>query len=71
MTLRIINMTWHVTPNDDLAPHEESTTCSCEPEVLFVDGHMIVVHSSFDGREGVEMAKELLKIKLEDNEEES
>ena len=44
-------MTLHVVPIDDLKEHEESTTCECTPMITFENGDMIVVHSSFDGRE--------------------
>lgn len=54
-------MTWHVTPIDDLQPHEESTTCKCEPRVEHVNGNMIVVHYAFDGRHAVEWTEEILK----------
>lgn len=54
-------MNWHVTPVGDLKEHEESTTCKCEPKVLHENGDMIVVHNSFDGREGIEVVNEILK----------
>ncbi len=44
----------HVTPINDLKPHEESTTCECCPRVEFENGEMIVIHNSFDGRELLE-----------------
>lgn len=53
-------MTIHVTPNNDIEPHEESTTCKCEPRVEHINGNMVVVHNAFDGREGVEIANEIL-----------
>jgi hypothetical protein len=53
-------MTWHVTPINDLEPHEESSTCKCEPKVLIENGDMIVVHNSFDGREGLEEVNRIL-----------
>lgn len=53
-------MNWHVLPVNDLEPHEENTTCKCKPNVIHQAGNMIVVHNSFDGREGVEWAKEIL-----------
>lgn len=53
-------MTWHITPTDDLEPHEESTTCKCEPKVLHENGNMIVVHMAFDGRHVIEMVNEIL-----------
>lgn len=44
-----------ILPIDDDKPHDEcSTTCECEPLVLFENGQMIVVHQSFDGREQLE-----------------
>lgn len=54
--------TFHVTPINDIEEHQqEGTTCKCGPSVQFVEnGNMIVVHNSFDGREGVELAKEIL-----------
>lgn len=56
--------TWHVTPTDDLKPHANAgTTCECEPRVEFSEsGDMIVIHNSYDGREGVEWANELLNM---------
>lgn len=50
----------HILPINDLQEHEEETTCKCEPRVIFENGEMIVVHNSFDGREAVEMANEIL-----------
>lgn len=36
--------------------------CFCEPQVEYPDGIIpIIVHNSFDGREAVEWAKEILK----------
>lgn len=54
-------MTLHVTPINDTEPHEESTTCKCEPRVEHINGNMVVVHNSFDGREGVEIVNEILE----------
>lgn len=53
-------MAVHVTPIGDLEPHEEKTTCKCEPNVIYENGEMIVIHNSFDGREGVEITNEIL-----------
>jgi hypothetical protein len=33
---------------------EIPSTCACQPKVIFENGEMIVVHSSWDGREAVE-----------------
>ena len=55
-------MVIHVLPVNDLEPHdEEGTTCKCEPRVEFVEGGMLVVHNSFDGREMIEQVKEILE----------
>lgn len=52
---------WHILPTNDLKDHEESTTCECEPKVEFQEnGEMLVIHNSFDGREAVEMANEII-----------
>ncbi|MES2382365.1 MAG: hypothetical protein V4538_15065 [Bacteroidota bacterium] len=47
-------MALHVLPINDIKPHEETTTCECEPNVIFENGEMIVVHNSYDGREFIE-----------------
>ena len=54
-------MIYHVYPNNDLKPHNtEDTTCECDPTIKTEDGNMIVVHNSYDGREAVENANEIL-----------
>lgn len=53
-------MIWHVTPNNDLKEHEQSTTCHCGPRIEYENGDMIVIHNSYDGREGVEIVNEIL-----------
>lgn len=47
-------MIYHVTPIGDLKEHEEKSTCPCEPRVEIENGHMIIIHNSYDGREAVE-----------------
>lgn len=54
---------YHVYPVNDLEEHLlKGTTCKCEPSVQIVEesGEIIVVHNSFDGREAVEMANDIL-----------
>lgn len=51
---------WHVLPINDLEEHEESSTCKCEPKVINEEGELIIVHNSFDGREGIEWTNEIL-----------
>jgi hypothetical protein len=50
----------NIIPVNDLEEHEESSTCKCGPKVLHENGNMIFVHNSFDGREAVERANEIL-----------
>lgn len=53
----------HVTPINDAEDHDLSNngnTCKCNPQVL-TEGELIVIHNSFDGREGVEWANEIIK----------
>jgi len=45
---------WNITPNNDLLPHTDDSTCPCHPKVIYENGEMIVIHNSFDGREYVE-----------------
>ena len=46
----------HVYPLNDLEEHDlEGTQCKCEPRIIAEpNAEMIVVHNSFDGREGVD-----------------
>lgn len=53
-------MIWYITPINDLEEHEEATTCKCELKVLYVNNNIVIVHSSFDGREGLEQVEEIL-----------
>lgn len=62
---------WHVLPVDDIQPHIDKVTyppdgmpycdCPCKPTCREEgkDG-FLVIHNSFDGREGVEWANEIL-----------
>jgi len=66
--------TIHVYPVNDTKPHvlmvEIGPTgliysyCACKPEFKEENNHIIVVHNSFDGREGVEWAREILNKPL-------
>lgn len=60
---------WHVFPQNDEKPHEFTSTlddglycpCKCAPIIIEKEnGAFIIVHNSFDGREGVEWAAEIL-----------
>ena len=52
---------YHVLPINDIEEHEESSTCKCEPRAEKQEnGNIIIIHNSFDGREGVEWTNEIL-----------
>lgn len=61
---------YHVLPCNDLREHIQQCyplpfgmgcDCPCKPEVREQEnGNILVIHNSFDGREGVEWARELL-----------
>ena len=50
----------HITPIDDLKEHSESRNCKCNPKVEENAYGYLVIHNSFDGREAVEIANEIL-----------
>jgi hypothetical protein len=54
----------HVAPLDDIEEHNLSdtgNTCKCNPEVIIQsNSEILVIHNSFDGREGLEWANEIL-----------
>lgn len=54
-------MTYHILPINDIKDHVEQSTCPCEPEVVVEGGDLIIVHNSWDGREGLEQALEVYK----------
>lgn len=54
-------MTQHILPANDIKEHVEKTDCPCQPSFIIENNQMIVVHNAFDGREGVEIANEILK----------
>jgi hypothetical protein len=62
---------WHVLPQNDTNPHIDYCidmpglppicNCECNPTVICEENDaFIIVHNSFDGREGVEWATEIL-----------
>lgn len=64
---------YHVHPEGDLESHilkcDINVTneipipiclCTCSPTFKEENGSLIVIHNSFDGREGVEQAREIL-----------
>lgn len=61
-------MIYNILPLGDLKEHDEESTCECEPAIQKLEnGDILIVHNSYDGREGLEMANELLdKLSQED-----
>ena len=49
-------------PENDLDHHLENMDCNCNPEMVEVDNCFVIIHNSFDGREAVKEANELLGI---------
>lgn len=63
-------MIWHVTPNNDLKPHQDGSTlwCRCNPYVeKQPNGNIIVTHNAYDAREFWEKEDELVHIKMSGN----
>jgi len=54
-------MVYHVTPTNDIDEHTEETTCKCKPKVEHHNGNMVVIHNAFDGRENIEILREMNK----------
>jgi hypothetical protein len=53
-------MIYHILPIEDIKPHIKTSMCECKPYIIEVDGgDILICHHSFDGREGVEMYREL------------
>jgi hypothetical protein len=54
----------HVHPINDIDDHDISdmgNTCKCNPKVIIEpNADIIVVHNSFDGREGLEYVQQIL-----------
>ena len=50
----------HVMPIDDLKEHHMKYFCGCEPRLIYESGTIIVVHNSYDGREAIEEANEII-----------
>lgn len=53
-------MAFHILPINDIKQHEESSTCECNPSIIEESGELIIIHNAFDGREGAELANEIL-----------
>lgn len=62
--IRVKDIAIHVYPVDEEKEHELQHKfypfCKCLPRSEVKNGKLIITHNSFDGREGLEMAKEIL-----------
>jgi hypothetical protein len=51
----------HVYPENDLKPHSFGPViCQCCPSIKYENGVRIIVHNSFDLREPIEWANEII-----------
>ncbi len=50
----------HVMPIDDEKEHHMKYFCGCDPRLIYESGTIIVVHNSYDGREAIEEANEII-----------
>lgn len=57
---------YHVYPLNDLKEHILSVNCMCNPVIQQTEGDPICVHNSYDGREGLELANEILNPKIDE-----
>lgn len=54
-------MTWHILPVNDIEEHLEESTCNCLPKIeIQENGDLMIIHNSYDGREAVEMANQII-----------
>lgn len=58
----------HVLPINDSDGHSQGLTCRCEPAIWYnkQTGVPVVTHNSFDGREALEEARNILN-KMQDH----
>ena len=51
----------HVSPADDLKKHIiKGTNCHCKPTIKVVGAVLIIIHNSYDHREIIEQANEII-----------
>ena len=51
----------HVVPTNDTKEHTLNSVCECAPKLV----EQLLIHNSYDGREAVEWAEELLNNQSE------
>jgi hypothetical protein len=52
---------YHILPRNDIEEHSECGDCKCNPRIEKLSDRVLIIHNSFDGREAVELANEILK----------
>lgn len=45
----------NILPINDIKEHTEDSTCECRPTIEVVNGEIIIIHNSYDGREMKEL----------------
>jgi len=56
-------MIQHIIPIKDLKEHVD-VGCECNPRLdILENGDILLIHNSYDGREGLELANEILNQK--------
>lgn len=51
---------WHILPINDSEVHIEMGDCKCKPKIEVIEDRVLIIHNSFDGREAVEWANEII-----------
>ena len=55
----------NVMPENDLKPHIESADCACEPTVEVIGASLLIIHNSYDHREIIEQAIDIMNGDLD------
>lgn len=53
-------MTIHIVPTNE--EHSLESTCPCEPKLDIVNDTFMFIHNSFDGREFLELGRDVLGL---------
>lgn len=51
---------WHILSNNDSDTHVKMGGCKCKPKIEVLEDRILIIHNSFDGREAVEWANEII-----------
>lgn len=50
----------HLIPENDCKQHKEDVMCDCMPNIEIFADSMVITHHSFDGREEIKTALEII-----------